>query len=183
MLKAQVIGNVGYDPEIRQFKSGHKFAAFTVSHDKGRDVPPLWVRVTWMGGVDSPLLKYVKKGAKVCVTGNVVVTAYADRQGAPSYGIDIYAESVDIILFAKREEGAQPAQAQAQVQAPAAQQQAPAAPVQQQRSAQPAALPSGVTGPIPVPGAQQSDIPYGPGHPDYDRLPNFLKDDPGDMPA
>lgn len=144
MLKSEVIGNVGSDVEIKQFKSGHKYAAFVVAHDKGRDKAPVWVRVSWTGGIDDPRLQYIKKGAKVCVRGDLVVSAYMDKNGAPAAGIDIYAESVEIVLFAKKDDGAQGAPAGP---APAAQAQ-PAAP------AGPAYVPNAVAGAQPAAQAQ-----------------------------
>lgn len=104
MLKAEVIGNVGTDVEIKAFKSGHKYAAFTVAHDRGKDKPATWVRVSWMGGPDDPRLKYIQKGAKVRVSGDLGVSAYMDKNGAPAAGVDIYADSVEIILFAKKDQ-------------------------------------------------------------------------------
>lgn len=146
MLKAEVIGNIGSDVEIKQFKSGHQYASFVVAHDRGKDKPATWVRVSWMGGVNDPRLKYITKGAKVSVHGDLAVSAYTDKNGAPAAGVDIYADSVEIVLFAKKDE------AQAQAQAPAAQP-APAAQAAPRRA--------------PLPGEVSADTPpsyAGPGY-------------------
>lgn len=111
MLKGIVTGNVGSDVELKMNKSGQKYASFSVAHDRGRNTPTVWVRVAWMDGADSPLLPYLKKGAKVTVIGDLTVSPYMDRAGAPAAGIDLYAREVEMVLFAKRDEDA-PAPAQ-----------------------------------------------------------------------
>lgn len=170
MLKAEIIGNVGSDVEIKQFKSGHQYAAFVVAHDRGKDKPATWVRVSWMGGVNDPRLKYITKGAKVRVSGDLVVSAYADKNGAPAAGVDIYADSVEIVLFAKKDE--------AQAQAPAAQP-APAAPAAQRRAPLPGEVPAD-TPPSYVPNAgeaQRGPCPI-PGQADG----NYFGQNPDDLP-
>ena len=107
MLKGIVTGNVGSDVELKMNKSGQKYASFSVAHDRGRNTPTVWVRVAWMDGADSPLLPYLKKGAKVTVIGDLTVSPYMDRSGAPAAGIDLYAREVEMVLFAKRDEGSE----------------------------------------------------------------------------
>ncbi len=156
MLKSTVIGNIGGDAEIKSTKSGKSFVSFSVAHDKGKDQPTTWVRVYWFGGVNHPLLRYLHKGAKLVVTGDLSVSAYADRNGQPAVGVDLFADSVDIVLYPKREE-------------------APAGTTAQN----PSPVSTGQPRQTPAP----QNIPYGPGNPEYDKLPDFLKDDPGDMPV
>ena len=160
MLKTTVIGNIGGDAEIRPTKSGKNYVAFSVAHDKGREQPTTWVRVAWFGGVDHPLLRFLKKGAKLAVTGDLSVTAYMDRAGQPSVGMDLFADSVDVVLFPKREEGT--------------------APAAQPQPRDPNHAPVGTAARRPAP-APQPEPAFGPGNPEYDRMPDFLKDE--DMPA
>lgn len=185
MLKSEVIGNVGSDVEIKQFKSGHKYAAFVVAHDKGRDKAPVWVRVSWMGGPEDSRLQYIKKGAKVCVRGDLVVSAYMDKNGAPAAGVDIYADSVEIVLFAKKDEGAQGAPAGS---APAAQAQAHAGPAyvpNAESGAQPAAQAQAPlyaaaarpTGPCPIPTPPGAKDPLPPMND-----PSYTTPQPDDLP-
>lgn len=168
MLKLQIIGNIGSDAEKKASKSGREYLQFNVAHDRGKDKPSTWVRVFWFEGVNSFIEPYLKKGAKVAVIGNVSVEAYTANNGAPSVGITLYPDSVDIVLYPKREDGSQDAS-----------QQQPAAPAGAQHPAQAQA-------PGYRPNVQPTD-PYdggewGPGVPDYDRAPDFLKDQGDDMP-
>ena len=118
MLKLQVIGNLGSDPELKQTKSGRQYLSFSVAHDRGRDVPSVWVRVVWFNGIGHPLQQYIRKGAKLCVYGDAAVEAYMDKNNQPAAGITLYPDTVDVVLFPKREEGTAPA-------APAGEQRAP----------------------------------------------------------
>ena len=163
MLKATVIGNIGGDAESKQTKNGDSYLAFSVAHDKGRNQPTIWVRVVWFGGVNNPVAAYLKKGAKLAVTGNLVPSVYMDRANQPALGLDLYADSVDVVLYPKREEAA-----------PAAAPTDPNhAPIGSRRAAPAPAAPA------PAGGYNGGD--WGPGNPDYDNAPDFLKDD-GDMP-
>ena len=139
MLKAIITGNIGADAEIKQSKSGREYLSFIVAHDRGRNNPTVWVRVSWAGGIDSPLAQYLKKGAKVTVVGDLAVSSYVDKSGALATGVDVYADSVDMVLFAKREEAA-----------------APGAPVAAPRTATPMRA---VRAAAPAPGYDGEDMP------------------------
>ena len=103
MLKATIIGNLAADAETKVYKSGKQYVALTVGHDQGKDKPTVWVKVNWPAGVGHPVLPSLRKGAKVCVYGDLKADAFTDRNGNLQAGIDIYADSVDILLYARRE--------------------------------------------------------------------------------
>lgn len=124
MLKLQIIGNLGSDAEKKASKSGREYVQFNVAHDRGKDKPSTWVRVCWFDGANSRIEPYLKKGAKVAVTGDVSVEVYTANNGVPSVAITLYPDSVDIVLYPKREDGAQGA-SQQQASAPAAAQRPP----------------------------------------------------------
>ena len=51
MLKAELIGNLGQDPEMRITPEGHKVTSFSVACNRGKDREgnerePTWVRVS-----------------------------------------------------------------------------------------------------------------------------------------
>lgn len=161
MLKATVIGNIGGDAETKQTKSGKSFLSFSVAHDKGKDQPTVWIRIMWFGGIESPIARFLRKGAKVSVTGDMNVTVYQDRTGSVIPGLDIYADSVEIVMYPKREDAAP----------------APA-------PYDPNHAPVGPSARRPAPAAPAGNAPgeyWGPGNPDYDKSPDFLKDD--DLPV
>lgn len=110
MLKATVIGNIATDAEVKTLKNGKTSLSLSVAHDKGKNVPPVWVRVLWAQGVDAPVRQYLTKGAKVCVTGDLNVSLYTAKDGSAQAGIDLFADSVEVVMYPKRE-GAQAPQA------------------------------------------------------------------------
>lgn len=162
MLKATVIGNIGGDAEVKQTQNGRAYLSFSVAHDRGREQPATWVRIAWFGGVDHPVRQHLRRGAKLCVTGDLRVSQYIDRSSQYVAGIDIYADTVDVVLFPKREEAA-PAPAAAPAHHPGY---VPA-------GTPPSYAHRGYAAPAPEPA-------FGPGNPEYDRMPDFLKNE--DLP-
>lgn len=165
MLKATVIGNLAADAETKAFKNGKQYIALTVAHDNGKDKSATWVRVSWAAGVGHPVLPSLRKGAKVAVTGDLKVDAWTDRQGQLQAGIDVFADSVDIVLFAKRE-GDQQAPRQAAPSQGAPTQAAPAGPAPY--GAQPGGYPGYPAGARQAPdyGAQPGGYRAAPAGPD-----------------
>lgn len=170
MLKLQIIGNLGSDAEKKASKSGREYVQFNVAHDRGKDKPSTWVRVCWFDGANSRIEPYLKKGAKVAVTGDVSVEAYTANNGVPSVAITLYPDSVDIVLYPKREDGAQ-----------GASHQQPVATAGEQRPAQ-AQAPAPGYNPNVQPAPPYNGGEWGPGNPDYDNAPDFLKDQGNDIP-
>ena len=85
MLKAEIIGTIGADAEVKDF-SGKKYVSFSVAcNDYAKDQQgnrtetTTWVSVLWYGD-GGGLLPYLKKGAKVFVRGNLKAKAYTDKQ-------------------------------------------------------------------------------------------------------
>lgn len=104
MLKAEIIGTIGADAEIKDF-SGKKYVSFSVAcndyakDQKGnRTETTTWVSVLWYGD-GGGLLPYLKKGAKVFIRGNLKAKAYTDKQGAAQASININASEVQLCGF------------------------------------------------------------------------------------
>ena len=101
MLKAELIGNLGNDAEIKEF-GGKKYVALSVAtteyakDDQGnRTDVTTWVNVLWYGE-GGGLFAYLKKGAKVFVRGNLRAKLYADRQGVQQVSINVSASEVQL---------------------------------------------------------------------------------------
>ena len=80
MLKAEIIGTIGADAEIKDF-SGKKYVSLSVAcNDYAKDQQgnrtemTTWVSVLWYGD-GGGLLPYLKKGAKVFIRGNLKAQA------------------------------------------------------------------------------------------------------------
>lgn len=102
MLKAEIIGNLGKDAEVKEF-SGRKYVSLSVacseySKDQQgkRTEQAAWVSVLWYGD-GGGLLPYLKRGAKVFVRGSLNCKAYATPKGmAPQISINVYASEIQL---------------------------------------------------------------------------------------
>ena len=104
MLKAEIIGTIGADAEVKDF-SGKKYVSFSVAcNDYAKDQQgnrtetTTWVSVLWYGD-GGGLLPYLKKGAKIFIRGNLKAKAYTDKQGAAKASININAFEVQLCSF------------------------------------------------------------------------------------
>lgn len=102
MLKAEIIGNLGKDAEVKEF-SGKKYVSLSVacseySKDQygKRTEQAAWVSVLWYGD-GGGLLPYLKRGAKVFVRGSLNCKAYATQKGmSPQISINVYASEIQL---------------------------------------------------------------------------------------
>lgn len=101
MLKAELIGNLGNDAEIKEF-GGKKYVALSVATTEyakdeqgNRADVTTWVNVLWYGE-GGGLFAYLKKGAKVFVRGNLRAKIYADKQGVQQVSINVNASEVQL---------------------------------------------------------------------------------------
>ena len=85
MLKAEVIGNLGADVEIKN-QDGHKFASFRVAHtEKWKDaegkeiVDTKWIDVV-ISDVENKVIPYLKAGVKVFVRGFLKTRVYSSKK-------------------------------------------------------------------------------------------------------
>lgn len=82
MFKAEIIGNLGADVEIKEYQGG-KFATFRVAHSvkfknqNGQETESTtWIDVT-MNDVESKVIPFLKAGTKVFVRGNASLRCYS----------------------------------------------------------------------------------------------------------
>lgn len=101
MLKAEIIGTIGADAEVKDF-SGKKYVSLSVAcNDYAKDQQgnrtemTTWVSVLWYGD-GGGLLPYLKKGAKVFIRGNLKAKAYTDKHGSAQASININASEVQL---------------------------------------------------------------------------------------
>lgn len=101
MLKAELIGNLGNDAEIKEF-GGKKYVALSVATTEyakdeqgNRADVTTWVSALWYGD-GGGLFAYLKKGAKVFVRGNLRAKIYTDKQGVQQVSINVNASEVQL---------------------------------------------------------------------------------------
>lgn len=118
MLKAEIIGTIGADAEVKDF-SGKKYvylsvacSEYTKDQQGNRTDTTTWVSVLWYGE-GGGLLPYLKKGAKVFIRGNLKAKAYTDKQGAAKASININAFEVQLCGFKSDSDSTTSAQAPA----------------------------------------------------------------------
>lgn len=95
--KVTLVGNVGKDPEIRSFQSGDKVANFSLAtseswKDKAtgeRKEKTEWHKVSVTNqGLVTIIEKYVKKGSKVYLEGQLETKKY-DKDGVEHYSTQV----------------------------------------------------------------------------------------------
>lgn len=114
MNKQIVIGNVCNDPETRSTPSGVTVCSFNVAVDrrfkdaKGNKVTDFFRVQAWrqLGEVCS---KYVKKGMKVAVIGELQPRLYEAKDGTARMSLDVCADDVEFMTRADEKPAAKPA--------------------------------------------------------------------------
>lgn len=97
--RVMLIGNIGADPEIRAVASGSRVAQFNLAtgyrKKDGTDVTHWHRIVVWerpnAGGGDpfNVVEKFVKKGSKLYVEGEIEYRSYEDKDGVTKYVTEI----------------------------------------------------------------------------------------------
>lgn len=105
--KAQVIGNLGNDPQISVTNNGHgKVASFSVATTErgyttqsGVQVPDRteWHNIVCFGKLAEVVEQYLKKGSKVFIEGKMRTRSYDDKQGIKRYVTEINAEYMEML--------------------------------------------------------------------------------------
>lgn len=96
--KAMIIGNLGADPEVRSVGSGTKVAEFSVATSRqwtGRDGQQQekteWHRIVAWGfnpekdGLAGVAERFLKKGDRVYVEGQIEYRSYDDKEGVTKF--------------------------------------------------------------------------------------------------
>lgn len=98
MNKAQLIGHVGKDPEIRTMQDGGKVASFSLATSEAwkdkktgeRKEKTEWHTVViFSPGLVGVAEKYVRKGTKLYVEGQLATRKWTDKTGNDKYTTEI----------------------------------------------------------------------------------------------
>jgi single-strand DNA-binding protein len=96
--KVILIGNVGQDPEVRQFQNGGQVASFTLAtsetwKDKAtgeRKEKTEWHRISILSeGLVRVVQNYVKKGSKLYIEGQLETRKWQDKDGQDRYTTEV----------------------------------------------------------------------------------------------
>lgn len=118
MLKVQIIGYVGKDPEMRYTGSGQAVTSFSVAHSDqytnaaGEKVKKtIWVRVSAWGKLAETCKEYLHKGMLVHVEGKLVgdengnPRIYTKTDGSAGTNFEITAFSVLFLSHTEQPQG------------------------------------------------------------------------------
>lgn len=113
--RATLLGNVGRDPEIRTLNNGDKVANLSLAtsetwKDKNsgeRQERTEWHRVTLWGNLAEIVEKYVRKGSRVYIEGQIETRKWTDQSGNDKYSTEIVARGFNgrLLLLDKKPEG------------------------------------------------------------------------------
>ena len=96
--KVILLGNLGRDPEIRAMQSGNKMATFSLATSKRwkdkatqeQKDKTSWHNVVIFGeGLVGIVEKYVKKGSKVYLEGELITRKWQDSSGNDRYSTEV----------------------------------------------------------------------------------------------
>lgn len=117
--RVQLIGNIGGDPEVRSTTSGTRVASFSVATSnswKGKDGSAQekteWHRcIAWNrkegNGLADIVEKYVSKGDRIYVEGEIEYRQWEDKDGQKRYTTEIKVKDL-IMLGGNKSEGTAP---------------------------------------------------------------------------
>lgn len=114
--KAQLIGRLGSDPDVRYLPDGTPTASITLAttrrwkdrNTNERREETEWHRVVFFSGLAKVMIEYVKKGHQIYVEGRLKTRKWQDRDGVERYTTEIIASDMHM-LTGKSSGAGQPA--------------------------------------------------------------------------
>ena len=105
--KVILLGNLGKDPEIRAMNSGNKVASFSLATSKRwkdkvtqeQKDKTSWHNIVVFGdGLVGIVEKYVKKGSKIYVEGELQTRKWQDQEGKDRYTTEVVVQGYNCNL-------------------------------------------------------------------------------------
>ena len=93
-----ILGNVGKQPEIRTTNGGTKVASFSiaVSRKRGDDEKTVWFNCIAFAKTSEIVERYVQKGSKVLVQGEISTREYDDKDGNRRYVWEVLVDRLSL---------------------------------------------------------------------------------------
>jgi single-strand DNA-binding protein len=108
--KAILIGNLGQDPEIRTTGGGQRVAQFSLATTRTwndqqgqKQEKTEWHRIVAWGRLVDVIERYVKKGDRLYVEGEIQYRQYEDKEGVTKYTTEINLR--EMIMLGSRDGG------------------------------------------------------------------------------
>ena len=102
MNKITLIGNLTHDPEVRSTQSGVSVCSFTIAVSRkfaqqgGEKITDFFRITAWRGLADT-CAKYLAKGRKVAVVGELQARTYEGKDGKTRMSLDVSAEEIEFL--------------------------------------------------------------------------------------
>lgn len=104
--KVILMGNVGKDPEYKDFDNDGSVAKFTLATTdrtfktaNGTEVPERteWHNIVLQNGLAKVAKEYVKKGDKLYIEGKIRTRSYEDNNGVKRYVTEVHGYNMEIL--------------------------------------------------------------------------------------
>lgn len=102
--KVILVGNVGNDPEVRNFDNGGMVAKISLATSesyKNRNGEKIteteWHTITFFVKLAEIVEKYVKKGDKLYIEGSIRYRSYENKEGKKVYFTEIKADKMQML--------------------------------------------------------------------------------------
>ena len=108
MNTLHIVGYLTADPTTRATSSGKSVTSFTIGVTRSRkdangDRVSDFFRITTWGATADFCGKYLTKGSRVAVTGEINLNSYDGKDGQTRYSLDVQADHVENITERKQE--------------------------------------------------------------------------------
>lgn len=100
MNKIFIVGNLTAAPEMRSTRTGDNVCSFSVAVDRrfdGREKKTDFFRVSAWRGLGENCHKFLDKGKKVAVVGELHANTYQDPNGNMRYSLDVKADDIEFL--------------------------------------------------------------------------------------
>lgn len=99
MQKLIIIGNLTNDPEIRSTQTGKSVCTFTIAVNRKKVSEPQtdFFRINAWNGLADTCARFLNKGKKVAVVGELQARTYEDKQGKTRLSLDVSADEVEFL--------------------------------------------------------------------------------------
>ena len=110
MNKVFLIGNLTRDPELRTTPSGVSVCSFTIAVNRrfaqqGGEKATDYFRINAWRQLGENCARYLAKGRKVAVVGELQARTYEGKDGATRMSLDVSADEVEFLTPRSQDEG------------------------------------------------------------------------------
>ena len=87
MLNITAHGNLGKDPELKEVR-GNQVATFSLAARTGKD-ETTWINCSVWGKRAQTAAEYLRKGAKITITGRAKLNSYTNQEGVERVSLNV----------------------------------------------------------------------------------------------